>query len=85
MRINILNYLDDSGRFANNALINTFAIKCQGLLTFCRLHAHFENGIAATRLRDLQVRTQANYHSSLAGGNQYIPVALFYLLNMREG
>ena len=51
--IKILNYHADNGRFADNAFIADCKAQHQGL-TFCRVNAHFQNGVAERRIRDLQ-------------------------------
>jgi hypothetical protein len=47
----------DNGRFTDNALIQHSRAMGQGL-TYCGVHAHFQNVIAETRIRDLQGRSR---------------------------
>jgi len=51
--VTILNYHADNGRFADKAFVMDTRQKLQGL-TYCGVHAHFQNGIAERRIRDLQ-------------------------------
>ena len=49
----IRHYHADNGRFADNAFI-TDATKQGQTLSYCGVNAHFQNGIAEKRIRDLQ-------------------------------
>jgi hypothetical protein len=51
--IRILHYHCNNGQFADNAFKNSCSAKGQRL-TFCRVNAHFQNGIAEKAIRDLQ-------------------------------
>ena len=51
--IKILHYHADNGRFADNAFIADCKAQHQGL-SFCGVTAHFQNGVAERRTRDLQ-------------------------------
>ena len=51
--ITIKHYHADNGRFADNA----FILDCQAnrqSISYCGVNAHFQNGIAERRIRDLQ-------------------------------
>jgi hypothetical protein len=57
--VKILHYHADNGRFADNLFLS--AVKEMGqTISFCGVNAHFQNGIAEKRIRDLQesARTQ---------------------------
>jgi hypothetical protein len=53
--VTIKHYHADNGRFADNAFLKDIneAIPSQ-YITYCGLNAHFQNGIAEKRIRDLQ-------------------------------
>ena len=51
--VKILHYHADNGRFADNGFIQACKDNNQGL-TYCGVNAHFQNGIAEKRIRDLQ-------------------------------
>jgi hypothetical protein len=42
----------DNGRFADNGFMNAVK-KQQHIISFCGVNAHFQNGIAEKRIRDL--------------------------------
>ena len=48
-----MNYHADNGRFQDNAWKNDCENKAQGL-TFCGVNAHWQNGKAEKKIRDLQ-------------------------------
>jgi hypothetical protein len=50
--VRILHYHCDNGRFMDNAFKNSCSAKGQHL-TFCRVNAHFQNGIAKKAIWDL--------------------------------
>jgi hypothetical protein len=53
MGVRIQHYHADNGRFADNSFMNT--VKQQKhTISFCGVNAHFQNGIAEKRIRDLQ-------------------------------
>ena len=52
-RVKILHYHADNGRFADNGFIQACKDNNQGL-TYCGVNAHFQNGVAEKRIRDLQ-------------------------------
>ena len=55
--VRVKHYHADNGRFADNAFIKD--VEQQGqTLTFCGVNAHFQNGIAEKRIRDLQERAR---------------------------
>jgi hypothetical protein len=51
--VKILNYHATNGRFADKKFIEHARENGQGL-TYCGVHAHFQNGIAGLRIQDLQ-------------------------------
>ena len=51
--VRIVHYHADNGRFADNAFLGSVANKKQSIL-FCGVNAHFQNGRAEKRIRDLQ-------------------------------
>jgi hypothetical protein len=51
--VTIKHYHADNGRFADNAFLNSVATSGQ-TISFCGVNAHFQNGIAEKRIRDLQ-------------------------------
>jgi hypothetical protein len=53
MGVRIQHYHADNGRFADNDFMNTVK-KQQQTISFCGVNAHFQNGIAEKRMRDLQ-------------------------------
>ena len=57
--IRVLHYHADNGRFADNAFLKSVAASGQ-TISFCGVNAHFQNGRAEKRIRDLQdlARTQ---------------------------
>ena len=57
--VKILHYHEDNGQFAANAFI--YDCKTQGQsLSYCGDNAHFQNGIAERRNRDLQEQTRTS-------------------------
>ena len=57
--VKILHYHADNGRFADNAFIADCKAQRQGL-SYCGVNAHFQNGIAEHRIRDLQEQTRTS-------------------------
>ena len=57
--VNVKHYHADNGRFADNAFLKSVAESGQ-TISFCGVNAHFQNGIAEKRIRDLseQARKQ---------------------------
>jgi hypothetical protein len=53
MGVMIQHYHADNGRFANSGFANAVK-KQQQNISFCGVNAHFQNGIAEKRIRDLQ-------------------------------
>jgi hypothetical protein len=53
MGVRIQHYHDDNGRFADNGFMNAVK-KQQQTISFCGVNAHFQNGVAEKRIRDLQ-------------------------------
>ena len=57
--VTIKHYHADNGRFADNAFIQDCQVNNQ-ILSYCGVNAHFQNGIAERRIRDLQERTRTS-------------------------
>ena len=57
--VTIKHYHADNGRFADNAFIQDCQANRQ-ILSYCGVNAHFQNGIAERRIRDLQERTRTS-------------------------
>ena len=57
--VKILHYHADNGHFADNAFIADCNAKQQSL-SYCGVNAHFQNGIAERRIRDLQEQTRTS-------------------------
>ena len=55
--VKILHYHADNGRFADNAFIADCNAQSKSL-SYCGVNAHFQNGIAERRIRDLQEQTR---------------------------
>ena len=55
--VKILHYHADNGRFADNVFIADCNAQRQSL-SYCGVNAHFQNGIAERRIRDLQEQTR---------------------------
>ena len=55
--VSIKHYHADNGRFADNGFINDRRTRGQGL-SYCGVNAHFQNGIAEKKIRDLQEQTR---------------------------
>jgi hypothetical protein len=63
--VKILRYQADNGRFTDTKF-RMHAQKCNQLLTFCGVNAHFQNGVAERKIRALQdqARTMTIYAQS---------------------
>ena len=57
MGICIHHYHASNGRFADKGFVQDCQRQCQGL-TYCGVNAHFQNGIAEKKIRDLQEQTR---------------------------
>ena len=57
--VKIVHYHADNGRFADNAFIADCNFQRQSL-SYCGVNAHFQNGIAERRIRDLQEQTRTS-------------------------
>ena len=57
--VKIIHYHADNGRFADNAFIADCKAQRQGL-SYCGVHAHFQNRIAEHCIRDLQERMRTS-------------------------
>jgi hypothetical protein len=51
--ITVTHYHADNGRFADNKFREAVALRHQ-TLSFCGVNAHFQNGVAERRIRELQ-------------------------------
>ena len=54
--VTVKHYHADNGRFADNGFVNHI-IKNQQSISYCGVNAHFQNGMAEKRIRDLQDQT----------------------------
>ena len=57
--VHICHYHADNGRFADKGLIDNSQLNTQ-CLSYCGVNAHFQNGIAEKRIRDLQEATRTS-------------------------
>ena len=57
--VKIIHYHADNGGFADNTFIADCKAQRQGL-SYCGVNAHFQNGIAERRIRDLQEQTRTS-------------------------
>jgi hypothetical protein len=57
--VKIKRYHADNGRFADNGFIESCKAENQRI-TYCGVNAHFQNGIAEKRIRDLQEATRTS-------------------------
>ena len=55
--VKVIHYHADNGRFADNAFLNDVRQQNQSV-TYCGVNAHFQNGVAEKRIRDLQDHTR---------------------------
>jgi len=53
LKVTVKSYHADNGRFVDNAFINS-AHESGQKMSYCGVNAHFQNGIAEKRIRDLQ-------------------------------
>jgi Reverse transcriptase (RNA-dependent DNA polymerase)/GAG-pre-integrase domain len=54
--VTVKHYHADNGRFADKGFVN-HVTKCRQSITYCGVNAHFQNGMAEKRIRDLQDQT----------------------------
>jgi hypothetical protein len=54
--VTVKHYHADNGRFADKGFVNHVS-KCKQSITYCAVNAHFQNGMAEKRIRDLQDQT----------------------------
>ena len=54
--VTVRHYHADNGRFSDKGFVNHVA-KCRQSITYCGVNAHFQNGMAEKRIRDLQEQT----------------------------
>jgi hypothetical protein len=57
--VRIRHYHADNGRFAENLFMQEI-IRCGQTISFCGVNAHFQNGIAERRIRELQDQARTN-------------------------
>ena len=75
-RIKILLYHAYNGRFADNTFIQD--CKAQGQsLSYCRVNAHFQNGIAERCIRDLQEQTRTSMLHAMNKWKKMILICLW--------
>ena len=74
--VKILHYHADNGRFADNAFINDCKTQSQGL-SYCGVNAHFQNGVAERRIRDLQEQTRTSMLYAMSKWKKMILICLW--------
>ena len=74
--VKIQHYHADNGRFADNEFINDCKRQGQGL-SYCRVNTHFQNGIAETRIRDLQEQTRTSMLYAMSKWKKMILICLW--------
>ena len=74
--VKILHYHADNGRFADNAFIHDYKTQGQGL-SYCSVNAHFQNGIAERRIRDLQEQTRTSMLYAMSKWKRMILICLW--------
>jgi hypothetical protein len=57
--VKVLHYHGDNGRFAENLFMQEI-VRCGQTISFCGVNAHFQNGIAERRIRELQDQARTN-------------------------
>ena len=72
----VQHYHADNGRFADNAFISDVRQKGQ-TISYCGVNAHFQNGIAERRIRDLQETTRTQLLHAKARWPEAINEALW--------
>jgi hypothetical protein len=73
--VRILHSHCNNGQFTDNAFKNSYNVKGQRL-TFCRVNAHFQNGIAEKAIWDLHKSTR----KQLLHAGQQLPAAIHLAL-----
>ena len=74
--VKIIYYHTDNGRFADNAFIADCKAKRQGL-SYCGVNAHFQNGIAERRIRDLQDQTRTSMLYVMSTWKRMVLICLY--------
>ena len=74
--VKIVHYHADNGWFADNAFINDCKRQRQGL-SYCGVNAHFQNGIAERRIRDLQEQTRTSMIYAMSKWKKMILICLW--------
>ena len=76
MGIRIQHYHTDNGRFADNAFLQ--AVQQEGqTISYCGVNAHFQNGVAEKRIRDLQDEARRQLHHAKARWPEAVTVNLW--------
>ncbi len=73
--VRILHYHCDNGQFADNSWKQSCEASRQQL-TFCRVNAHFQNGIAECTIQDLSESTRKQLLHARACWPAVVPFAL---------
>ena len=60
-KFKIRNYHADNGRFADNTLLQEVTQESK-TISYCGMKAHFQNGKAEKRIRDIQEKTRKQLH-----------------------
>lgn len=86
--VTIESYHADNGRFADNAFIEAVRLARQ-TISYCAAHAHFQNGKAEKRIRDLQEAARKQLLHAIARWPEVItfhlwPYALRHANNIRN-
>ena len=74
--VKIRHYHADNRRFADNAFIQDCKIQGQSL-SYCGVNAHFQNGIAERRIRDLQEQTRTSMLYAMSKWKKMILISLW--------
>ena len=74
--VQVKHYHADNGRFADNAFISDVFAQRQEI-TYCGVNAHFQNGVAEKRIRDLQDLTRTSLLHATARWPKAISVHLW--------
>ena len=74
--VKIMHYHADNGRFADNAFIQDCQANRQSI-SYCGVNAHFQNGIAERRIRDLQERTRTSMLYAMSKWKKMVKINLW--------
>ena len=75
-RVKVKHYHAENGRFEDNAFQQAVMQDCQ-TITYCGVNAHFQNGKAEKRIRDLQEKTRKQLHHTEAIWPSAVEMALW--------